>query len=517
MLVYGDPEFSIRGTEAWAALERLRVRAEEGGCAEAREFLVACGQVEQALADAELPSAPIAKATDQAAEYLLDRLEGRSAASRLSLPGLPTEALRVKIPEGYAFYALYPEQHLRAAALWAKGRQPGPVNVIGLRSIGTSLSALVAAHLRRAGWNVCRQTVRPGGHPFQRTVRLQPTIPGPAIVVDEGPGLSGSSLASVALAARASALADISFFPGHAGSPGSAASPEILQLWNEIPRFVSPLLPEIAEELKTKSATLLNSKIREMEDASSGQWRERFGVPDLPAAPRFERPKFLLLSHSGEAILWKFAGLAAGEKLQPLAEAATHRQRRLAELGWTAPPLSVHNGFVATRWIDGLPLRPVDLDSGMIERLAHWLLAAARPPDGRPPEIGFERLRSMALRNLGHASGFEAGPPSAGLPTAGDGRPGPHEWILERGGRIVRTDVWGHECDHTWVGAQPIHWDIAGTILHWQMDEEAAAKLLRKLAQSGLAVAAAELRPYFTAWRAFQAGLGASQAIEAAS
>ena len=42
--------------------------------------------------------------------------------------------------------------------------------VVGVRSIGTSLSAAVAAGLRASGSDVCRTTVRPAGDPFNRTV-----------------------------------------------------------------------------------------------------------------------------------------------------------------------------------------------------------------------------------------------------------------------------------------------------------------------------------------------------------
>src|SRR5581483_1173657 len=92
------------------------------------------------------------------------------------------------------------------------------------RSIGTSLSALVAATLKAAGWQTERFTVRPAGPPFARTVAL-PSAPVPnarhALIVDEGPGMSGSSLAAVAQALVESGFKPerISFLPGHDREP----------------------------------------------------------------------------------------------------------------------------------------------------------------------------------------------------------------------------------------------------------------------------------------------------------
>lgn len=73
--------------------------------------------------------------------------------------------------------------------------------MIGLRSIGTSLSAVVAATLQQSGIEVLpRVTVRPTGHPFARKVECLVVRPAAKafIIVDEGPVLSGSSMVSVA-------------------------------------------------------------------------------------------------------------------------------------------------------------------------------------------------------------------------------------------------------------------------------------------------------------------------------
>ena len=84
----------------------------------------------------------------------------------------------------------------------AREQRPSSCVVIGIRSIGASLSTVVAEAVH-AVW---RFTVRPRGHPFERELRLgaglEQRVRAHAgdwfLIVDEGPGLSGSSFISVA-------------------------------------------------------------------------------------------------------------------------------------------------------------------------------------------------------------------------------------------------------------------------------------------------------------------------------
>jgi hypothetical protein len=101
--------------------------------------------------------------------------------------------------------------------------------VIGIRSIGTGLAAVVAAV---AGEGSIVFSVRPQGHPFDRRLSLSPSLEtailngAPEIaIVDEGPGLSGSSFGCVAdwLEDRGVPPESIAFFPSHRGTPGPYA------------------------------------------------------------------------------------------------------------------------------------------------------------------------------------------------------------------------------------------------------------------------------------------------------
>lgn len=73
------------------------------------------------------------------------------------------EPIRIRRPEGYAHYALYPESFLEAAL---RSGLTSETVVIGVRSIGVGLGALVAAALgSRPAYSL-----RPTGDPFRRHV-----------------------------------------------------------------------------------------------------------------------------------------------------------------------------------------------------------------------------------------------------------------------------------------------------------------------------------------------------------
>ncbi|MGN6387436.1 MAG: hypothetical protein ACTHMT_14475, partial [Verrucomicrobiota bacterium] len=225
MLLYGDPEFEI---EARLALEKIRGIFDQGKLSDltdARNLLIALGGLEQGLADAGVQSATVEEWTDLAADLFLNIYYGnspertrRELENRLRIGMEAPEGLRirVKIPEGYAFYALYPEQYISSAERWLAKDDSESVLVIGIRSIGTSLSAIVHSILRHHGLYSKRITIRPTGHAYNRETILPDHLGefGAVIIVDEGPGQSGSSMASVARAAKERGYRNVVFFPG---------------------------------------------------------------------------------------------------------------------------------------------------------------------------------------------------------------------------------------------------------------------------------------------------------------
>jgi hypothetical protein len=153
----------------------------------------------------------------------------------------PSRIIRTRQAEGYAFYALYPESYLEAAR--ASGLGPD-TKVIGIRSIGTGLSALVAAALGAPD----PVTLRPVGHPFGREVRIDPSLTKSLTadlersfaIVDEGPGLSGSSFGAVAdwLEEAGISRERIHFFPSHSGLLGPKASTRHQARWSAASRHL---------------------------------------------------------------------------------------------------------------------------------------------------------------------------------------------------------------------------------------------------------------------------------------
>ena len=134
------------------------------------------------------------------------------------------EEIEFVVPAGYAYDALYPEMYVEAARLFLREVQPARSVVIGIRSIGTSLSAVVAATVEAA----MSVTLRPHGPPSARFVKLSRDLAerlrwqrdAHFLVVDEGPGSSGSSFAAVV-----QALAELGF-PKPASSSFPAAIPQ---------------------------------------------------------------------------------------------------------------------------------------------------------------------------------------------------------------------------------------------------------------------------------------------------
>src|SRR5436190_8727689 len=182
MIVYGDPEF----TESFAGLQR-RLRGQAATASsldQVRSLLIAAGQLEQGLADLNSCSSTNSSSgeqamvlTDVAAKLFLQTLRNEAPDASEFLNVLdriesPAKAVPIKVPEGFAFYALYPEQYEVAARRWSENRRSSTrtVLVAGIRSIGTTLSAVVAETLRTEGWRVRRVTARPRGHPYDRVV-----------------------------------------------------------------------------------------------------------------------------------------------------------------------------------------------------------------------------------------------------------------------------------------------------------------------------------------------------------
>jgi hypothetical protein len=406
---------------------------------------------------------------------------------RLLDPAMLPDVVTVRRCEGYAFYALYPEQYLMAA----RALPPG-ATVVGLRSIGTGLAALVAAVC--GADLVC--TLRPVGDVYDRRVAVGADLEaailarcdGVFVLVDEGPGQSGSSLGGTAdyLEARGVAREHIVFMPSHAGDLGPNARPDHRLRWNAATRLTAPfedvLLGGAAvAPLATWFEDLTGAATAPLRDLSGGQWRELSPSQGAAADLGREARKYLLTTTSGTYLL-KFIGLDSE------AAAKLARAERLHAAGFSPEPLGVRHGFLVERWMPAVQDSP---DTDMWPTIARYLTwrAAAFPAEHSGASL--HTLVAMARYNIEQAAGrmavglFDAWPAdrlddlqSRVRPVHVDARMHRWEWIPSQSG-MLKTDAIDHAHAHDLVGCQDVAWDVAGAIVEFNASDAERTSLLR--------------------------------------
>ena len=452
-----------------------------------------------------------------------------AAAAFEALASLPLPAtLTVRQPEGFAHYAVYPEAFLEASDSMPTGAR---AHNIGVRSIGTTLAALVAASLPCASAPI---TVRPVGHPFRREIRLGPEIAfalAPVdeaiyVIADEGPGLSGSSVAAVAscLESRGVGLDRVHVVPSHAGEPGPEADAAIRRTWRSIHRHVRTFEDTVlgaaqpSRRLEAWMADLVGAPTGPLIDISGGGWRGHRALDAErwpPVHAWAERRKFLLPTETGLWLL-KFAGLdRIGRSKAGLA--AT-----LAEGGFTPDHAGMRHGFVAERWHrDARALDPIEPDRAhLLRRLGVYLGLRSRAcPAGLAGGASPEQLLTMAHANTTEALGedaasqLEAWRPALhrlarrARPVAIDGRLHAWEWLVS-GDRLLKTDALDHHAGHDLVGSQDIAWDIAGAAVEWDLSDDEVVALAIAVEREAACAVDEELIAFArVCYLAFQLGL----------
>jgi hypothetical protein len=448
MLVYADrsepadPQYAIQ-----SIAEQLKVAEQMPPGLDRHSHLVRAlieaGQLEQAFADAGGASDALNLFTYRLAQCVVHSVDSHfSDTGPLPVPPalLGREQLELRLPEGFAFYAVYPEAFATAAR---RLNLRGTPKVIGIRSIGTTLGAIVAAALNAPP----HVTIRPFGDPFQREAELPTGIvdrKADYVIVDEGPGQSGSSFASVAswLRERGVPFERIAFITSHSGEPGPEASDRTRQLWAQVQRVTA----EFDESWLTK----------------------RFGP--LEQFRRGERLKFLGW-HDGGRVLLKFAGLGGiGERKLRMAEA-------LHDAGFTPEPLGMVHGFLVERWVDGEPL---DEDDKPVERIGQYIGERARLFPAEPNSgASIDELVTMCRRNISLALGDEAVRALDGFDVPGltarvrrrrtDNKLDREKWLRLSGRALLKTDALDHHQSHDLIGCQDVAWDVAGAIAEFQL------------------------------------------------
>ncbi len=458
-----------------------RVALADLGNDDATGLLIRFGQIEAGIADALCPEVDdddplisrLREINIQLADstvapgHILAELEGLDLPSRI----------QIRPPEGFAYYGLFPEQYAEAARQFARVNGAERIFVIGIRSIGTTLASVVTAVLRGCG-RVCDScTVRPRGHPFDRYIALGPALEkriadsaaAHFLIVDEGPGLSGSSFLSVARRLEQLGIprAVISLLPSWDPSPEFLHSEVAREHWNSYPKYLGTFEETVLTGLATSGGLC---------DLSAGNWRRYCfsSEAEYPAVePHHERRKYL----SSDGTLFKFAGLGSFGR-QKLARAEV-----LAAEGFIPPVLGLRLGFLLSKFVKAKPLTPEDVNPELLAAIAKYLCFLKRHFRAQQP-VSYISLMTMIRTNLLEPMGatYESvedleGPINGADAVAVDGRMLPHEW-LRAPGRYLKTDALDHHDDHFFPGCQDIAWDLAGTMIEFRLSARHREHLL---------------------------------------
>lgn len=480
---------------------RLRNQVVALGAAASRDellgALLCAGELECGTADAECRPEAAQIITDDLAESLVSlKKPEQQELLRLISAFCPPKQISISVPEGFGYYALHPLAYSDVVTKLANvGNR---VAVLGIRSIGTTLSAMVAAGLRKQGKNASRITVRPQGHPYNRELRLsgeQREFVARALaedayflVVDEGPGLSGSSFLSVAeaLVAHDVPQQKITLICGHEPNFGQFRAnngQRRAQNFRWVPVDGSPRIPEQATDF-----------------IGGGSWRERL-FPDRNDWPEtwtsFERLKYLSSQGKDETRLFKFLGLGH------YGSEVFRREYCVAQAGFGPEPRSESGGFASYSWVSARPMSASDLNEDVLRRLAEYCAFRANAFPADKADLDGPQL--MAKHNLAQL-GIEL-PVTLQLErlVIADGRMQPHEWLITPDGKMLKTDSGSHGDDHFFPGPTDIAWDLAGTIVEWQMTDQQTNALLAHYGHLNGDNAARRIAGFVVAYTVFRA------------
>ncbi|MBZ9735937.1 hypothetical protein LB534_15085 [Mesorhizobium sp. CA18] len=425
--------------------------------------------------------------------------------------------------EGYALYALYPETYLLAAL---QSGLDANTCVIGIRGIGLGLAAMVAAALHAPP----PVSVRPIGHPFSRHICAAPELLGgwrdrphaKFAIVDEGPGLSGSSFHAVVAWLRRQGIDQerIHLFPSHRGGPGVQASADMQAIWSHCSRHVADFEAAfdgcVAPNLRHWVANLLGKPDVELCEISGGEWRKHISTPPEhwpPVFAGFERRKFKARAGT-ERWLVKFAGLGG------TGQHKLHTARWVHRAGFGTQPAGLCHGFLIECWTDADRLDRTELARDLlVEWLGRYLGWRAAELPTEEAGASLERLADMAVRNCREALGERPAETLKGWFARHsshsvlrrieiDGRLHPWEFLVRPDGTLLKTDAVDHCRSHDIVGCQDIAWDIAGATVEYELSDAELSRLVQGIeAQVSRAVDRSLVDYMEPCYLAFQLGL----------
>jgi hypothetical protein len=497
--IFRDGKRAVSGPDLVNDLRR-RVAA----CAHDRsavlDALIEAGELEAGLADAGYARATTAaRITDSLASSLCSGDPSAAAGVPALLDSLDTPAtLNISPPEGFTYYALHPSDFANVSS-----RMPDDARqyaVIGIRSIGATLSAVVLAALLAAGRPATRITVRPEGHPYSRRTEFSPdqlqwvqlNIAAQFLVVDEGPGRSGSTFLSVAEALLRAGVPreNITLLGSRNPDVTSLCAHNAAARWQEF-RFIA-------------TSPSVNGRFEGWTYVGGGHWRQLLlhqSEPWPESWAQMERLKFI--SPDGQ-MLHKFEGMG------PMGAEARERAFALAGAGFGPAVSDAGDGFLAYKLLRGRHLHPQDISTTWLDHMADY--CAFRYASFAVHQTESTQLRDMLTFNVSQEFGIAISLPDEAFCTARsvivDGRMQPHEWISTGSDRFVKTDGVDHGDNHFFPGPCDTAWDLAGIAVEWDLENDALEYVTERFRRlSGVDVSAGTgLSLYRLAYCVFRLG-----------
>jgi hypothetical protein len=492
--IFRDGRKEVSGT---AMVRDLGRRVKQPNSKSVLDSLIEAGELEAALCDAAAPGAvAAAKLTDALADAVFTGNHNSNLAELVARIEAP-DRVSVSAPEGFTYYALHPLDFSKIAD--RVPTEPRACAIIGIRSIGTTLSAMTAAGLRAKGYSVSRITVRPTGHPYARTMRFnaeaqwiqeQQSRAAQFLIVDEGPGRSGSTFLSVSEALlNAGVLREsISILGSRQVDPQSLCAEDAPTRW--------PAFRFLATEPS------VNTRFEQCHYIGGGEWRKWFSGSDesWPESwTQMERLKFL---SADRQTFFKFEGMG------PMGAEVRERAFALAEVEFSPSVSDAGDGFLAYSNLRTGHLGRADINTAVLKHIARYCAFRASRFPYEQSDPG--ELRRMLEFNVQQEFGSELSLDSDAVlsehPVLVDGRMQPYEWIATTSGQLLKTDAISHGDNHFFPGPCDIAWDVAGAGIEWQLGPDAISFLVDRLRQlSGIDVSH-RLRVFMLAYAVFRLG-----------
>jgi hypothetical protein len=491
--------------------------------------LIAAGELECALldgdgGDAALPDLSCgiaAEITDGLARALLTGRKDLFLSILQKVEQLRIgERYEVAVQEGFAYYALHPRkvamciETLRLAILGFNTpgyNTPGHntelhnpweqrtgVCVVGIRSIGVTLGAVACASLALRGVPCQRISVRPTGHPYDRKLELTPRLRewvargGAAefLVVDEGPGISGSSFLAVAEALEGcgAAAGRIHLIGSREADPATLRVANACQRWGRYPFHAMQAAP-----LEPPGAGA---------NHSGGAWRRHFHCADeaMPAVWTPLEPA-TFLAHDGQSV-FRYEGLGH------YGEAVGARAERLADSGFAPRYRGHRRGFGEYARVPGRMLYLGQCSPELLTRMARYLALRCTAFAGGAAQT--PELETMLRWNWQLEFGEELGSAESQMRTERvvvcDGGMMPHEWLRSTRGELLKLNAGSYGDNHFFPGPCDMAWDVAGTIVEWELEGEARDRFVGEYARRSGDAIAERLDPYLLAYATFRMG-----------